>query len=164
MRTIKTHFLFLALTSLGFTMVAHADDKGKTGSTTSSSSSKVISGKPADTIKPTKVDPVIKVDTHTTKVIDASKITPKVEIKPKTDVIIKKDVVTKVDVVKKPELVDKRVVQIHEAGKLNVDAKLPTIKLNNGAKFDHAEFAKLTPKIDLTKVKPETVLAGQAPS
>ncbi|HQR09366.1 MAG TPA: hypothetical protein PLN21_21270 [Gemmatales bacterium] len=160
MRTIKTHFLFLTLASLGFTMVAHAEDKGKTGSTTSNSSSKVISGKPADTIKPAKSDPVVKVDTHTTKISDVSKV----DIKPKTDVVIKKDVVTKVDIVKKPEIVDKRVVQIHEAGKMNVDAKMPTIKLNNGAKFDHAEFAKLTPKIDLTKVKPETVLAGKPPA
>ncbi len=163
MRTIKTHFLFLALTSLGFTMVAQADEKGKTGSTTSNSSSKVISGKPVDTIKPVKADPVVKVDTNTTKVIDSGKIAPKVDIKPKTDVVIKKDTVAKVDAVKKPDFADKRVVQIHEAGKLNVDSKMPTIKLNNGAKFDQAEFGKLKPKIDLTKVKPETVLAGKPP-
>jgi len=164
MRTIKTHFLFLALASLGFTTLAHADDKGKTSSHTTGSTGKVVASKPSDTIKPAKTDPVVKVDTNKTKITDVSKTGPKVDIKPKNDVVIKKDTVTKVDVVKKPEIVDKRVVQIHETGKTKVDAKLPSIKLNNGAKFDHAEFAKLQPKIDLNKVKPETVLAGKPPT
>lgn len=172
MRTIKTHFLFLALTSLGFAATAYADGKN----VPSGSSARVTTSKHFDDNKTVKTDSTVKVDAGKVKLPDTAKTLPKGDpFKPKTDPIVKKDTV-KVDTIKKtdvvktteitksPTMVDKRVVQVHDASKVKVDTKVPAIKLNNDAKFDQGEFAKLKPKIDLTKVKPETVLNSKPPS
>ena len=42
--------------------------------------------------------------------------------------------------------------------------KGPGLKLPAGTKFDQAELAKIKPPVDLTKTKPEAVLAAKPPT
>lgn len=56
---------------------------------------------------------------------------------------------------------------IHEKSKMGGPAGMPKgpgLKLPAGTKIDHAELAKIKPPIDLTKTKPEAVLASKPPA
>jgi hypothetical protein len=56
---------------------------------------------------------------------------------------------------------------VHEKPKTGGIAELPKgpgLKLPAGTKFDHAELAKIKPPVDLSKTKPETVLASKPPA
>lgn len=56
---------------------------------------------------------------------------------------------------------------VHEKPKtagLTEMPKGPGLKLPAGTKFDHAELAKIKPPVDLTKTKPETILAAKPPA
>jgi hypothetical protein len=56
---------------------------------------------------------------------------------------------------------------IHEKPKTGGVAEMPRgagLKLPTGTKFDHAELAKIKPPVDLTKIKPEAVLASKPPA
>jgi hypothetical protein len=58
-------------------------------------------------------------------------------------------------------------VVIHEkplTGGIVEMPKGPGLKLPSGAKFDHAELAKIKPPVDLTKTKPEVVLGSKPPA
>jgi hypothetical protein len=55
---------------------------------------------------------------------------------------------------------------VHEKPKIGGPKELPKgpgLKLPGGTKVDHAELAKMKPPIDLTKTKPETILAAKPP-
>jgi hypothetical protein len=53
---------------------------------------------------------------------------------------------------------------IHEKKPGGEMPKGPGLKLPTGTKIDHAELAKIKPPIDLSKTKPETVLASKPPA
>jgi hypothetical protein len=69
--------------------------------------------------------------------------------------------------VKFPAKPDFRPLVIHEKSKTGGPVELPkgpALKLAAGTKIDHAELAKIKPPVDLTKTKPEVVLASKPPA
>jgi len=68
---------------------------------------------------------------------------------------------------KAPAKPDLRPILVHEKTKgtdLIEKSKGPGLKLPTGTKFDQAELAKIKPPVDLTKTKPETILAAKPPT
>jgi len=103
---------------------------------------------------PAKIDPKPPVlpPVVTKPPLDPVKVTPKLPVLPLET--------------KLPSKVEPRPILVHEKPKVgDIDKpKGPGLKLPTGTKIDQAELAKIKPPVDLTKTKPETVLAAKPPA
>ncbi|HEX3149773.1 MAG TPA: hypothetical protein VHR66_16980 [Gemmataceae bacterium] len=155
----------LALLVAGFGMSAGiAFAEPKTGTAAKTETHAKADPKTADPKPTAKVDPKpVVVDP---KLPVLPKVDPKPVIKPEPKIIlptIDPKLLVKTPDAKLPTVPVVHPLVIHEKPKTGTTEmpKGPGLKLPAGTKVDHAELAKIKPPIDLTKTKPEAVLASK---